>query len=58
VFSVAGTPRLYNEDPRPVETELRKSLEMALEDDRGNGKKGIRLCKEDFTCAAVTVRLL
>jgi hypothetical protein len=23
-----------------------------------NGKKGIRLCKEDFMCAAVTVKLL
>jgi hypothetical protein len=31
------------------------SLEMAVED---NGKKSIRLCKEDFMCASVTVRLV
>jgi hypothetical protein len=35
--------------------EPRESLEMAVEDD---GKKGIRLCKEDFMCAAVTARLV
>jgi hypothetical protein len=32
---------------------------MAVEDDlRRSGKKGIRLCKEDFMCVAVTVRLV
>jgi hypothetical protein len=30
-------------------------VEMAVEDDF---KKGIRLCKEDFICAAVAVKLM
>jgi hypothetical protein len=29
VFSVGCDPKLYNEDPRPAEIELRESLEMA-----------------------------
>jgi hypothetical protein len=33
VFSVGSDPRLYNEDPRPAEIELRESLEMPVEDD-------------------------
>jgi hypothetical protein len=33
VFSVASALRLYNEDPRPAEGYLRKSLETAVEDD-------------------------
>jgi hypothetical protein len=33
VFSVGSHPRLYNEYPRPAEIELRKSLEVAVEDD-------------------------
>jgi hypothetical protein len=33
VFSVGAAPRLYNEDQKPAELELRKSLEMAVEDD-------------------------
>jgi hypothetical protein len=33
VFSVRSDPRLYKEDPRPAELELRVSLEMAVEDD-------------------------
>jgi hypothetical protein len=33
VFSVGSAPRLYNEVSRPVELELRESLEMAVEDD-------------------------
>jgi hypothetical protein len=33
VFSVGSDPRLYNEDPRPAEIELRESLEMTVEDD-------------------------
>jgi hypothetical protein len=37
---------------------MRESLKMAVEDDRRNDKKGIRLCKEDFMYAVVTVRLL
>jgi hypothetical protein len=38
--------------------ELSRSLEMAVEWLRIDGKKGIRLCREDFMCAAVTVRLV
>jgi hypothetical protein len=33
VFSVGSDPRLYNEESRPAEKELRESLEMAVEDD-------------------------
>jgi hypothetical protein len=33
VFSVGSVPRLYNEDPRPAELELRESLETAIEDE-------------------------
>jgi hypothetical protein len=33
VFSVGSAPRLYNEDPRPAEIELRESPEIAVEDD-------------------------
>jgi hypothetical protein len=44
VFSVGSDPRLYNEDPRLDDLELRDSLEMAVEDDwRRYGKKEIRL---------------
>jgi hypothetical protein len=32
VFSAGSAPRLYNEDTRPVELELRESLEMSVED--------------------------
>jgi hypothetical protein len=38
--------------------ELREFLEMTVKKDRKDGKKGIRLCKEDFMCAAVTARLI
>jgi hypothetical protein len=38
-----GRPTLYNEDLRQLESELRESLEMPVEDD---DKKGIRLWKE------------
>jgi hypothetical protein len=31
VFSVGSAQRLYNEDVRPAESELRKLLEMAVE---------------------------
>jgi hypothetical protein len=30
MFSVGSAPRLYNEDPRSAEIELRESLEMAV----------------------------
>jgi hypothetical protein len=33
VFSVGSDPRLYSENPRPAEIELREYLEMAVEDD-------------------------
>jgi hypothetical protein len=33
VFSVGSDPRLYNEDPRPTELELREYPETAVEDD-------------------------
>jgi hypothetical protein len=33
VFSVGSDLRLYNEDPRPTELELRESLETPVEDD-------------------------
>jgi hypothetical protein len=33
VFSIGSAPRLYNEDPGPAKSELRESLEMAVEDD-------------------------
>jgi hypothetical protein len=33
VFSVRSDPRLYNENPRPAEIELREFLEMAVEGD-------------------------
>jgi hypothetical protein len=32
VLSVGSAPRLYNEDPRPSEKQLRESLEMAVND--------------------------
>jgi hypothetical protein len=31
VFSIESDLRLYNEDPRPAEIELRESLETAVE---------------------------
>jgi hypothetical protein len=58
VFSVGSAPRLYSEDPRSTEIEFREFLEMAVELLRRDGEKGIRLLKEDFVCAAVTVRLV
>jgi hypothetical protein len=33
VFSVGSALRLYNEDPRSAETELRESLRKEAEDD-------------------------
>jgi hypothetical protein len=33
VFSVGSVPRLYNEDHRPTDLELRESLVTAIEDD-------------------------
>jgi hypothetical protein len=33
VFSVGSTPRLYKEEPRPAEIDLKESIETAVEDD-------------------------
>jgi hypothetical protein len=33
VFSVGSVPRLYNEDPKPADSELRESLVATVEDD-------------------------
>jgi hypothetical protein len=33
VFSVGADLRLYNEDPRAAERNLRESLEIAIKDD-------------------------
>jgi hypothetical protein len=49
------TPTLYNEDVRQLESKLRESLEMSVED---YGKKRISLWEEIFMYAAMTVRLL
>jgi hypothetical protein len=49
VFSVGVAPRLYNENLRQLELELRESLELAV--GRIIEKKWqekIKLCKEDY----------
>jgi hypothetical protein len=56
VFSVGAALWLYNKDLRQLELELEKASEVGSW--QNNGKKGIRLCKEDFMCAAVRGRLL
>jgi hypothetical protein len=33
LFSTGSYPTLYNEDPKPVEIELRECLEISTEDD-------------------------
>jgi hypothetical protein len=33
VFSVGSDPRLYKEDPRPAEFELKEPLETTVKDD-------------------------
>jgi hypothetical protein len=47
--------RELNRVPSERLVENWESLGMAVEDD---DKKGLRLCKEDFMCAAEAVRLL
>jgi hypothetical protein len=54
VFSVGAAPRLYNKDL----THLELGLSSGVGSWRNNDKKGIRLCKKYFMCAAVTVRML
>jgi hypothetical protein len=34
MFYVGSAPRLYKEDPRPAESELRESLETAVTESR------------------------
>jgi hypothetical protein len=46
VFSVGTATRLYNEDFRQLELELRGSPELT--ELRRNFRKEIRLCREDF----------
>jgi hypothetical protein len=43
VLSIGSASRVYNQDPRPKESELRQSLQMAVECLRRDGKKGISL---------------
>jgi hypothetical protein len=58
VFSVGPPWRYIMRITGQLELELRESLEMVVEWLRRDGKKVIRLWKEEFMCAAVTVRLL
>jgi hypothetical protein len=50
VFSVRAAPRLYNEDSRPVELELRESLKTAAEDD---GEEWFVKCSSKFYKCAI-----
>jgi hypothetical protein len=45
VFSLRAAPRLYKKDLRQLELELRVSRVGSWQN---NGKKGIRLCKDEF----------
>jgi hypothetical protein len=54
VFCVGAAPRLYNEDLRQL-SDRRESLETQSNMIEKKGKKGIRLCKEDFMYAAVAL---
>jgi hypothetical protein len=57
VFSVGAAPRLYNEDLRKPELELREILELAvLRIIEKNWQERIRLCREDFiVCCSYSV---
>jgi hypothetical protein len=44
VFSVGSIPKLYNEDPRLAEIELRESLESAVEND------GEEMARKELGC--------
>jgi hypothetical protein len=48
VFSLRAAPRLYNEDLRKLRD--RTDGVSGVVSGQNNGKKGIRLCKEDFMC--------
>jgi hypothetical protein len=60
VFSVVTAPRLYNMDLAQLELELSRVPELAVAAENwesrqssrieNNGKKGIRLCEDDFMC--------
>jgi hypothetical protein len=60
-----SAPRLYNKDHMQLGGELSQvsgilscSRELRESVIKDGGKEGIRLCKEDFMCATVTMRLL
>jgi hypothetical protein len=51
MFSVGSAPKMYNEDLTQLKLELGRVLEMAVQGDwLKKGKKGIRLCQEDYMC--------
>jgi hypothetical protein len=52
VFSVGSALKLYNEDPRPAELELRESPEMAVEDDLEE------IARKQLGCAKKTLYVL
>jgi hypothetical protein len=52
MFSVRADPRLYNEDPRAAELELRESLETAI------GDNGEEMSRKELGCARKTSRVL
>jgi hypothetical protein len=47
-FYVGVAPRPYNEDLTQLELKLSSGVGSCSRELRRNGKKGIRLCKEDF----------
>jgi hypothetical protein len=51
VFSVGSAPRLYNEDPRPAEEQLRESLETAVEDVGEQMARKVLGCEKKTSCA-------
>jgi hypothetical protein len=56
---VGSAPRLYNEDPRPAEIELRETVDKAAEDDSERvARKELVGDFQDFMCAVLTVRLI
>jgi hypothetical protein len=59
VFSVQSTPRLYNEDLRQLQLELRASAELAIgRIIEKTLRKELGCAKKNSYCAAVTVRLM
>jgi hypothetical protein len=59
VFSAGVDPRLYDEDYSPDGRIIDGvSLDGSRRRLRRDGKKRITLCKEEFMCAVVTMRLV